>query len=334
MAQKKKVIKALITGGAGFIGTHLCEELLSRGFKITVVDDFSTAPGSHVQFLAGLKTVRLHKGSVRDPQLMARLIRKCDVVYHLAAAVGVKLILEHPVDSILTNIEGTANVLKWAARYHKRVVIASSSEVYGKGTRASMNEKDDRVLGPTSVSRWSYSEAKAIDEFLALAYFKEKKLPVVICRLFNTVGPRQLGRYGMVLPRFIQAALAGKPIPVYGDGSQIRSFTYVKDAVRAIVDLSLEKKAEGEIFNVGNGQPVTIKALAWKVKKATRSVSRIDYIPYKKAYRGRAVDFEDIRCRIPDISKIKKLLGYRPQYNLIKIVQETINYAKEGKSPK
>ncbi len=323
-----------MTGGAGFIGTHLCEELLLRGFLITVIDNFSTAPKSHLSFFKNHKSIRLYKKSILDARLMRRLIMQCDIVYHLAAAVGVDFILAHPVSSLLTNVEGTANILKWAAHFRKKVVIASSSEVYGKGTRSSMNETDDRILGPTTVSRWSYSEAKAIDEFLALAYFKEKKLPVVICRLFNTVGPRQLGRYGMVLPRFIKTALAGEPIPVYGDGFQIRSFTYVKDAVRAIVDLSLEKKAEGEIFNVGNGQPVTIKALALQVKKATRSVSRIAYIPYKKAYGDKAADFEDIRCRIPDISKIKKLLGYRPRYDLEAIVHETVRATLEGRAEK
>lgn len=324
----------MVTGGAGFIGTHLCEELLLRGFLITVIDNFSTAPKSHLSFFKNHKSIRLYKKSILDARLMRRLIMQCDIVYHLAAAVGVDFILAHPVSSLLTNVEGTANILKWAAHFRKKVVIASSSEVYGKGTRSSMNETDDRILGPTTVSRWSYSEAKAIDEFLALAYFKEKKLPVVICRLFNTVGPRQLGRYGMVLPRFIKTALAGEPIPVYGDGFQIRSFTYVKDAVRAIVDLSLEKKAEGEIFNVGNGQPVTIKALALQVKKATRSVSRIAYIPYKKAYGDKAADFEDIRCRIPDISKIKKLLGYRPRYDLEAIVHETVRATLEGRAEK
>lgn len=329
-----KKARALVTGGAGFIGTHLCEELLLRGFLITVIDNFSTAPKSHLSFFKNHKSIRLYKKSILDARLMRRLIMQCDIVYHLAAAVGVDFILAHPVSSLLTNVEGTANILKWAAHFRKKVVIASSSEVYGKGTRSSMNETDDRILGPTTVSRWSYSEAKAIDEFLALAYFKEKKLPVVICRLFNTVGPRQLGRYGMVLPRFIKTALAGEPIPVYGDGFQIRSFTYVKDAVRAIVDLSLEKKAEGEIFNVGNGQPVTIKALALQVKKATRSVSRIAYIPYKKAYGDKAADFEDIRCRIPDISKIKKLLGYRPRYDLEAIVHETVRATLEGRAEK
>ena len=319
-------VRALVTGGAGFIGTHLCKELLLRGFRVTVVDNFSTAPKSHLSFFAQYKSIRLHKGSILDAKLMKRLICSCDVVYHLAAAVGVDYILSHPIDSLLTNTEGTANILKWADHYRKKVVIASSSEVYGKGTRSRMNEKDNRLLGPTAVSRWSYAEAKAIDEFLALAYFKEKKLPVVICRLFNTVGPGQLGRYGMVLPRFIQAALAGKPIPVYGDGSQIRSFTHVKDAVRAIVDLSLRKKAEGEIFNVGNGQPTSIKALALQVKKATRSVSRIEFIPYKTAFGKKAADFEDIRCRIPDISKIKKFLGYRPRYDLKAIVQDVVCY--------
>jgi len=324
-------IRALVTGGAGFIGIHLCEELLRRGFQITVIDNFSTAPKSHLSFFKQHKNIRLHQGSILDAKLMGRLIRQCDVVYHLAAAVGVGYVLSHAVDSILTNIEGTGMVLRLANQYRKKVLIASSSEVYGKHGSTPMNEEDDTVLGPTSISRWSYAAAKALDEFLGLAYFKERKLPVVVVRLFNTVGPGQLSRYGMVLPKFIRAAIAGKPLRVHGDGSQRRSFTYVKDAVWAIVELSLERKAAGQVFNIGNDQPVSVKALAQKVKKATGSASKVRYIPYSKAYGRRSADFEDMPCRIPDISKIRKLLGYKPQYRLDDIIRETVDSFKRGK---
>ncbi len=324
----------MVTGGAGFIGTHLCDELLSRGSRVTVIDNFSSAPASNLKYFSKRKGLKLYRDSILNEKLMSRLIKNCDIVYHLAAAVGVKYILDHKVDSILTNIEGTEVILRLAYRYHKKVILASTSEVYGKHVCSPIDEEDDRILGSTSVSRWSYSDAKAVDEFLALAYAKERKLPVVIVRLFNTVGPRQIGRYGMVIPRFIEEALSGKPITVYGDGSQIRSFTYVKDVTRAIVDLSLEKKAEGETFNIGNDQPITIKDLAVKVKEKTRSPSAIKFIPYEQAYGGNSADFEDIECRIPDISKIKNLLRYQPQYDINLIIENTVEYFVNKKKEK
>jgi len=257
---------------------------------------------------------------------MRPLVRKCDIIYHLAAAVGVKYILDNPVGSLTTNIEGTHLILRLAVAYRKKVVLASTSEVYGKHRCLPIGEKDDRVLGSTSVGRWSYSEAKAIDEFLALAYANERKLKVVIVRFFNTVGPRQTGRYGMVLPRFIQEALSGTPITVYGDGAQIRTFTYIKDAVRATIGLSVCKKAEGEAFNVGTNQSITMNSLARRIKKATHSASPIVHISYKKAFGKASANFEDMRCRIPDITKIKRVIGFRPQYDIGDIIDNTIRY--------
>lgn len=259
-----------------------------------------------------------------NESLMKRLIRASDIVYHLAAAVGVKYILDHPVGSILTNIEGTQTVLKLASAAGKKVLITSTSEVYGKHVCAPFKETDDRILGSTSVSRWSYADAKAADEFLAFAYAKECHLPVVIVRLFNTVGPRQISRYGMVLPRFIQAALKNKPIEVYGNGQQIRSFIHVKDATRIIGDLSLSRKAEGGIFNVGNDRPVTIQELAVTIKRMTRSRSHIVHISYEKAFRKNYADFEEIECRIPDLTKLKTVIRYMPRYSTDAIINDTI----------
>jgi UDP-glucose 4-epimerase len=332
MHKKKK--RALITGGAGFIGTHLCEELLSRGFKVTVIDNLSTAPKSNLAFLAKLKDLKVYKDSILNEKLLERLIKNSDIVYHLAAAVGVKFILDHPLGSMLTNVEGTQIILRLANKYHKKILLTSTSEVYGKHVCSPIQEDDDRTLGSTNVSRWSYSDAKAIDEFLALAYSKERKLSVIIVRLFNTVGPRQVGRYGMVLPRFIKSALAGEPITVYGDGLQTRCFAYVKDVVRAIVDLSLEKKAEGQVFNIGNDQPISIKDLALKIKEATQSQSEIKYISYEEAYGDKSQDFEDIECRVPNISKVKNLLNYQPQYNIDKIIEATVEHFRSIKKGK
>jgi UDP-glucose 4-epimerase len=318
----------LITGGAGFIGSHLAEELLAGGFKVTVIDNLSTGCRENIAHLLKDKNFKFHKNTIMNERLMSRLIQDNDIVYHLAAAVGVKYILDHPLDSILTNVQGTEIVLRLADKYRRKVLITSTSEIYGKHLCSASSEDDDRTLGPTSISRWSYSDSKAIDEFLALAYAKERKLPVVIVRMFNTVGPRQVGSYGMVLPRFIQSALAGKPITVYNDGSQTRSFTYVKDAVWAIVGLSLNKKAEGRIFNIGNDQAVSIKELAEKIKTRSGSGSKIVYISYAKAFGKKAPDFEDMGCRIPDISRVRKLLHYRPHFDLDMMIDETIDYFK------
>jgi len=326
MNKRINKVKALVTGGAGFIGSYLGEELLVRGFSVTVIDDLSTGSKSNIAHLLNNKSFKFHKGTILNKKLMEKLIKSSDIVYHLAAAVGVQFILDHPVGSILTNIEGTEIVLKLADQYRKKVLVTSTSEVYGKHVCAPFKEEDDRILGSTSISRWSYSDAKAMDELLALAYAKEKKLRTVIIRLFNTVGPRQVGRYGMVLPRLIQQALDNKPLTVYGDGNQSRAFAYVKDVVCAIVDISLSKKAEGEIFNIGNDQPITIKDLASKIKQKTNSKSIVKFISYKKAYGKQSIDFEDMQCRVPDLSKIKKMIGYRPRYGIDAIIDNTVEY--------
>lgn len=330
-AKKVSCKRGLVTGGAGFIGSHLCEGLLSLGFRVTAIDNFSTSNPANIAGLKKNKHFKFYKASILNQALMGRLIRQCDIVYHMAAAVGVKYILEHPLDSILTNVKGTEIVLELASRYRKKVILASTSEVYGKHACEPFSENDDRTLGPTNKSRWSYAEAKAMDEFLALAYAKEAGLAAVIVRLFNIVGPRQIGRYGMVLPRFISEALAGKPITVYGDGKQLRSFTYVKDAVNAIIRLSLNKQAEGEIFNVGGGSAISIKELAMKVKERTGSSSPIVFVPYEKAYKGNSGDFEDMLCRIPDTSKLEKAIGFKPKYTLDIMIDNTVEYLRQGK---
>jgi len=327
----KTMKTALVTGGAGFIGSHLCEELLSRGFKVLVVDDFSTSRKANIKHLFVNKNFKFHKGSILDIKLMTSLVRKCNLIYHMAAAVGVKYILDHPLGSIITNIKGTETALDLAYQYRKKIIIASTSEVYGKHACMPFKEDDDRILGSTNISRWGYAEAKAMDEFMALAYAKERKLKIVIIRLFNTVGPRQAGRYGMVLPRLIQQALKNEPLTVYGDGLQIRSFLYVKDAVCAIVDLSLAKCVEGEVFNIGNDQAASIKDLALKIKEKTHSTSEIKFIPYEEAFGDKAAEFEDMQCRIPDISKIRKAIGYQPKYNLDSIIENTVQYFLENR---
>lgn len=329
---KIKIKRALVTGGAGFIGSHLCEELLFRGFKVYAIDNFATSRKSNIAHLLKNKYFRFYKGSILNRELMKRLVNQCDIIYHMAAAVGVKYILDHPITSILTNLNGTEVVLEFADRYKKKVIVTSTSEVYGKHVCLPFRESDDRILGPTNISRWSYAEGKAIDEFITLAYANEKKLAVVIVRLFNTVGPRQTATYGMVLPRIIQQALKNKPITVYGDGKQSRAFTYVLDVVRAIVDLSLIKKAEGEIYNIGNEQAISIKVFALKIKERTHSKSPIKYISYKKAYGKKAINFEDMQFRMPDISKIKQMINYQPKYDIDSIIDNTREYfLKKGK---
>ena len=326
----KKIKKTmLVTGGAGFIGSHLCEDLLFRGFSVIAIDNLSTSSRQNISHLLKNPDFKFYKGSILDAALMARLIKKSTVIYHMAAAVGVKYILDHPLGSIITNLKGTETVLDLAYKLRKKIVIASTSEVYGKHVCEPFKEDDDRTLGPTSISRWGYAEAKAIDEFLALAYSKEHKLKVVIVRLFNVVGPRQVARYGMVLPRFVQQALNHDPLTVYGDGLQLRTFMYVKDATAAIIDLSLEKKAEKGIFNIGTDQTVSVNELALKVKEITHSNSEIKFIPYDQAYGDKAAEFQDMLCRIPDISKIKKLINYQPKYSLDAIIENTIKYFSE-----
>jgi UDP-glucose 4-epimerase len=320
-------MKVLITGGAGFIGSHLCDRLLEAGHRVTAVDDLSTGRLSNVAHLEGAPGFQFVHESIMHEAVMDRLVSECDVVYHLASAVGVELIVSRPVEVIERCILGTEIVLKTAHRYKKKVLITSTSEVYGKNTRVPFAEEDDRVLGPTTKSRWSYSCAKAIDEFLALAYLKEKHLPIVIVRLFNTVGPRQTGQYGMVVPRFVQQALAGKPLTVYGDGGQQRCFGYVGDVVGALVGLMEHPSAVGQIFNIGNTEEVSILELAKRVIQLTNSSSQITMVPYDVAYEA---GFEDMARRIPDLSKVKALIGYQPKVALDEIITRIAAHFREA----
>ncbi len=310
-------MKALLTGGAGFIGSHLAERLLELGHEVQVLDNLSTGSIDNIAHLKGRPGFTYVIDTVTNEPLLAEMIDQCDVVFHLAAAVGVKLIVEQPVHTIETNVHGTEVVLKHANKKKKLVVIASTSEVYGKSTDVPFREGADLVLGATVKHRWAYACSKLIDEFLALAYWKEKKLPIVIVRLFNTVGPRQTGQYGMVLPTFVRQALAGQPITVFGDGTQTRSFTYVADVVDALVKLAQEPRAIGEVFNVGNTEEVTIRELAERVKRITGSGSSVQLVPYDEAYEA---GFEDMPRRVPDISKVHNLIGYQPRLTLDEIV--------------
>ena len=316
-------MKVLITGGAGFIGSHLAEEHLKRGDEVYIIDDLSTGSMENIVRIKGLSKFHYYLDSVTNHHLMAELVDLCDAVYHLAAAVGVRLIVESPVKTIETNVRGTEVVLHHAAKKRKRVLITSTSEVYGKRDRVPFNEDDDLVMGATDKGRWSYACSKAIDEFLAVAYWKEKKVPTVIARLFNTVGPRQTGRYGMVIPNFVRQALRGEDITVYGDGSQSRCFAHVSDVVGALIRLIESQKAVGEVYNIGNDKEVTILELAERVKSLTGSDSRIVFVPYEQAYEE---GFEDMLRRVPDLSKINKLIDYQPTFDLDEILESVIDF--------
>lgn len=319
--------RSLITGGAGFVGSHLAEELLQRGEEVFVIDDLSTGRIDNIEPLKRHPKFHYVIDSVHNEPVLAEWIDRCDVVYHLAAAVGVKLIVESPVNTIETNVHGTEVVLKLANKKKKKVLVASTSEVYGKSTCVPFREDHDLVLGPTTKGRWSYACSKAIDEFLAIAYWHEKRLPVIIVRLFNTVGPRQTGRYGMVIPNFVQQALNNEPITVYGDGEQSRAFGYVGDIARALADLVRHPQAVGEVFNVGNTQEITINALARRIQRMTGSTSEIVHIPYDRAYEQ---GFEDMPRRVPDISKIQRLIGYRPTVELDEILLRVIAHFRQS----
>jgi UDP-glucose 4-epimerase len=319
-------MRALITGGCGFVGSHLAEALLDRGDRVTVIDNLSTGRFENIAHLAGRPGFHFAIETIANETVMDRLMSECDIVYHLAAAVGVDLIVREPVRVIETNINGSETVLRIGARYRKKVVLASSSEIYGKNEDVPFREDADRILGPTMRSRWCYACSKAMDEFLALAYAKQLALPVVIVRLFNTVGPRQTGRYGMVVPRFVRQALAGEPVTVYGDGQQTRSFCHVGDVVRAIIGLVDEPDATGDVFNVGSTEEVTIEALARRTVALARSSSEIVFVPYDEAYE---VGFEDMRRRVPDITKIRSLIGWEPRVDLDGILGSVIAYERE-----
>ena len=319
-------MRVLITGGAGFIGSHLAEALLERGDEVFVLDNLSTGSIDNIGHLKGRPRFHYTIDTITNEPLLAELIDRCDTVVHLAAAVGVKLIVEAPVHTIETNVHGTEVVLKHANKKKKLVLIASTSEVYGKSVEVPFREDADLVLGPTGKHRWAYACSKMIDEFLALAYWKERKLPVIIVRLFNTVGPRQTGQYGMVIPTLVRQALAGQPITVFGDGTQTRSFTYVGDVVRAMVALIGEPRAVGQVFNIGSGREITIGELAVKVKAMAHSSSEIVRVPYDQAYEA---GFEDMPRRVPDISKLRALVGYEPTVDLDQILERVIEYFRQ-----
>jgi UDP-glucose 4-epimerase len=319
-------MRVLITGGAGFIGSHLAEALLGLGHDVHIIDDLSTGRMENFVHLRAHPRFHFAIETIHNEMVMDRLASECEVIYHLAAAVGVELIVQDPVHVIETNIVGSENVLRVANRYRRKVFLASTSEVYGKSEKVPFLEEDDSVLGPTVKSRWSYACSKAIDEFLALAFHKQYGLPVVIARLFNTVGPRQTGQYGMVLPRFIQKALQNEPLQVYGDGGQSRCFTYVQDIVEAVVRLVDCPEAQGQVFNLGSTEEVTILDLARKVIAQTGSRSEIRFLPYDQAYEA---GFEDMRRRVPDISKAGRTIGYRPKVSLEEIIRRMVEHARK-----
>ncbi len=315
----------LITGGAGFIGSHLAEALLADGYRVTVLDDLSTGRFENIAPLVDHPRFRFAIDTILNPIVLDRLASESQIIVHLAAAVGVQLVVERPVHTIETNISGTEAVLQAAARYRAKVLIASTSEVYGKGNRVPFKEDDDVVLGPTSRSRWSYAASKMVDEFLGLAYHREYGLPVVIARFFNTVGPRQSGRYGMVIPRFVNQAIRNEPITVFGDGQQSRCFCDVSDTVRAVMGLIQQPEAVGRVFNVGSSEEVTIMQLAERVLEITGSSSPIQLVPYHQAY---APGFEDMRRRVPDTTRIRQLLGWQPQRDLQDILQRVHQFLR------
>ncbi len=317
---------ALITGGAGFVGSHLAERLLKAGQTVTIIDNLTSGQYANIKQLEKNPNFHVVIEDIRNAQVMDRLGSECDVIYHLAAAVGVEKIISQPIDTIEINIGGAEVVLQTARRYRRKVLLASTSEVYGKGVRFPFSEDDDTLMGPTIRNRWSYAATKAIDEFLALAYHKEVDLPVVIFRLFNTVGPRQSGQYGMVLPRFVQSALSGKPIRVYGDGEQSRCFGNVYDVVEAIYGLSESPAAIGQVINIGSQEEVSILELANRVKTRAGSSSDIVFIPYEQAYE---TGFEDFRRRVPSISKIQSMIEWEPTTQLDETIDQIIHYYRE-----
>jgi len=316
-------VRALVTGGAGFIGSHLSDALLAQGDEVLILDNLSTGSIDNISHLKGRPGFEYFIDTVNNEMLLAELVDRSDVVFHLAAAVGVKLIVEQPVHTIENNVHGTEVVLKHANKKKKLVVIASTSEVYGKSNDVPFREDSDLVMGPTPKHRWAYACSKAIDEFLALAYWKERKLPVIIVRFFNTVGPRQTGQYGMVIPNFVRQSLAGEPITVFGDGTQMRSFTHVVDVVGALLRLVKEPRAIGQVINVGSTQEVSIGQLAERVRQLTGSQSPIKFIPYDQAYES---GFEDMPRRVPDLTRVQELIGFEPKNSLDDILVQVIDY--------
>lgn len=314
-------MRVLITGGAGFIGSHLTEELLSRGHEVTILDNLSTGRLENIAHLKSNPNFHLVIGDILNEFLVDKYVERADWIFHLAAAVGVQLIVKDPLGSLMTNIKGSEIVLESVYRYHRKVLITSTSEIYGKNTSGPLKEEDDRILGSPLKSRWSYSTSKAVDEILAYVYWKEKKVPTIIVRLFNTVGPRQTGHYGMVIPRFVEQSLKGEPITVYGTGNQSRCFLFVKDAVNAMIGLMEEPTALGQVFNLGSQEEVTIENLAKRIIELTQSFSTLVRIPYNEAYEE---GFEDMQRRVPDVSKVNQLIGFKSTVNLDGILKMVI----------
>ncbi|HKV26050.1 MAG TPA: GDP-mannose 4,6-dehydratase [Candidatus Acidoferrum sp.] len=319
-------MRYLITGGAGFIGSHLAERLLDRGDRVVLLDNLSTGSMENIRHLKSSARMQYHLDNIENQQLLAELVDDADVIVHLAAAVGVKLIVESPVRTIETNVNGTQRILEAACKKRKLVLTASTSEVYGKNSNVPFQEDADLVLGPTTKGRWSYAASKALDEFLALSYWKEKKLPVVVVRLFNTVGPRQTGRYGMVLPNFVKQALENEPICVYGNGKQSRCFCDVRDTVEALIRLLDTERSVGEVVNVGNTEEISIEGLAQRVRERTGSSSSIEYVPYDRAYEP---GFEDMMRRVPSVEKLQRITSFRPQTPLNEIIDRVANHFRE-----
>lgn len=317
--------KYLITGGSGFIGSHLCKKLIDLGNEVVVIDNLSTGSIENLDNLMSKPKFKFIKETILNEKVLEDLVKNCDRVFHLAAAVGVKLIIEKPLQSLYTNLHGTENILRLCSKYDKRVLITSTSEVYGKNTSEALNENDDRILGSTIKTRWSYSEAKAIDEILAYLYWIENKLETITVRLFNTVGPKQIGSYGMVIPSFINNALKNRDIEIYGDGTQKRCFCHVTDVIEALVKLMDHDKAVGEIFNIGSTEEITIKELADKIILKLNSASRIKFLDYSEAY---SEGFEDMMRRKPSIAKIEKFIGWKPKFNLENIIIDVANHCK------
>jgi UDP-glucose 4-epimerase len=322
-------LRFLITGGAGFIGSHLAERLLDRGDRVVLLDNLSTGSMDNIRHLKSHAQLQYHLDGIENRQLVAELVDDADAVIHLAAAVGVKLIVESPVRTIETNVNGTQMILEAAAKKRKLVVTASTSEVYGKSTNIPFREDSDLVLGPTTKGRWSYAASKALDEFLALSYWKEKKLPVIVVRFFNTVGPRQTGRYGMVLPNFVKSALDNAPISIYGDGKQSRCFCDVRDTVESLLRLIDTPRAVGEVVNIGNTEEISIEGLAQRVKQRTNSNSAIEFIPYDQAYEP---GFEDMMRRVPSVDKLHAITGFRPQTRLNEIIDRVAAFFRDRAS--
>ncbi len=318
-------MKILITGGAGFIGSYLAEAYLGRGDEVYVIDDLSTGNLDNIRAFAHNPLFHFVNDTILNRETMLELVGICDVVAHLAAAVGVRLIIDDPLGSIHTNIVGTEIVLELANKFRKKILLASTSEVYGRNSKVPLSETDTRIYGPTHVVRWSYAATKAMDEFLALAYYRATRLPVIIARFFNTVGPRQTGKYGMVIPRFVEQALKNQPITVYGDGNQTRTFTYVEDLVRGVMGLIDEPRAVGDIFNIGGDEEISINELARRIKNITGSSSPIVHLPYDEAYQE---GFEDMERRVPDITKIVNLIGYKNTCSLEHMLAKVVEYQK------